>query len=267
MQRYCGKANFIAGLVVFVRAFVSWIYCGLRAAKCPANDATGLHRRTRGRRLAMAGRLHTKRISLPLRWLRAFLTGAEGSLTRDFAFGAVSPAPLRITTDASPWGLGAVLHSEGVPVAWWSLRLEEADADLLGVQLGDSAGISVLEALAILIAVRTWGTPTTPLEVRADSAVALAAASRLKSAAPKILKIVLEASVDLALGRYVVKSFAHIPGVTNVEADALSRLYAPDPKSVPRSLPRSLECQPVNHRADAFWKVGGRRAPARRSCT
>ena len=120
----------------------------------------------------------------------------------------------------------------------------------------------MLEALAILIAARTWGSGAAPLEVRSDSAVALAASSRLKSQAPKVLRIVLEAPLDLALGRYTVESFIHIPGVTNLEADALSRLHAPEPKRIPVSLPRGLECQPTDFRAPSFWRISGRRAPA-----
>ena len=75
--------------------------------------------------------------------------------------------------------MGAVLHRGGATVAWWAVRLEEADAARLGILVGESAGVSVLEALAILIAVRTWGTLTNLLEVRSDSAVGLAALCKL----------------------------------------------------------------------------------------
>ena len=97
--------------------------------------------------------------------------------------------------------------------------------------------------------------------------MALAATSKLKSRAPGILKVLLEAALDLSLGRYEVSTFVHIPGVTNIEADALSRLTALEPKPFPASLVHVPEARPADHRAEAFWLVkGSRRAPGRRSC-
>ena len=116
------------------------------------------------------------------------------------------------------------------------------------------------------MAFRTWGSPEAELEVRSDSAVALAAACQLKSHSHTILRIILEASLDLSLNRYRARSFTHIPGVTNIEADALSRLFAPDSKALPASLPVTLEVRPVSHRAPEFWTVQSRSAPGR-SCT
>ena len=160
-----------------------------------------------------------------------------------------------MTCDASPWGLGAVLHCDGRAVSWLAVQLLPEDGERLGVTVGASEGISVLEALAILIACRTWGSPDCSLEVRSDSAVALAAAHRLKSKSSRVLRIVLEASLDLAHERYAVCSTAHIPGVTNVEADALSRLTAPDPVQFPLSLSLVSQAKAADFRDPDFWRV------------
>ena len=113
--------------------------------------------------------------------------------------------------------------------------------------------------MAVLVAFKTWGSTSRDLEVRSDSAVALASACQLKSRSQTIFRVVLEASLKLYLNRYKARAFVHIPGVTNVEADALSRLFAPDPKVRPASLPVALEVAPVNHRAPDFWRTQSRR--------
>jgi hypothetical protein len=263
LSEYCGKVNFVAGLVIFLRPFLSWLWHAIGEAKAAANEARGgTNARPPGRRLLPSSRLHAKRIALPLRWLRAFFEGEVGPLSRTFS--AVQPkfAPLRVTCDASPWGLGAVLHFNGRAASWLAVQLLPEDGERLGVTVGASEGISVLEALAILIACRTWGSPDCSLEVRSDSAVALAASHRLKSKSSRVLRIVLEASLDLAHERYSVFSTAHIPGVTNVEADALSRLTAPEPVQFPPSLSLVSQAKAADFRDPDFWRVDLPKRPA-----
>ena len=238
------------------RPFLAWLWLAIGDAKAAANEARGgTKARPTGRRLLPSSRLHAKRIALPLRRLRAFFEGEVGPLTRTFSAVQTRLAPLRVTCDASPWGLGAVLHCDGRAVSWLAIQLFPEDGGRLGVTFGASEGISVLEALAILIACRTWGTPNRSLEVRSDSAVALAAAHRLKSKSSRVLRIVLEASLDLAHERYAVASTAHIPGVTNMEADAQSRLTAPHPVQFPASLSLVSQAKAADFRDPDFWRV------------
>ena len=61
---------------------------------------------------APAGHRWTSNISIPVAWIRAFLEDTHGSLVRRITLPDHLGHGLRvrITTDASPWGLGGVLE-------------------------------------------------------------------------------------------------------------------------------------------------------------
>ena len=119
------------------------------------------------------------------------------------------------------------------------------------------------EALALLVALRTWArTSGGRIELRTDSSCAIASLAGLRSKSPQILKVALEVCLDLAEDRYQVTEFFHIPGVTNLEADALSRLQAPEPLDFPASLLATPRAATVNRFAAGFWRVA---APPRRA--
>lgn len=62
-----------------------------------------------------------------------------------------------------------------------------------------------------------------------------------------------EVALDLALKNYRLTELSHIPGITNVTADALSRLWLPDPKPFPNLGSATKDIVP-NMGAD-FWRV------------
>ena len=65
--------------------------------------------------------------------------------------------------------------------------------------------------------------------------------------------IAREIALDQALQLYRLTFLVHIPGVTNLEADFLSRLFSPKPPIKPRQLERvSLTPVVID---DGFWKV------------
>ena len=74
---------------------------------------------------------------------------------------------------------------------------------------------------------------------------------RAKSA--DLTVIAREFAIDLAKGRYRLHLLKHIPGVTNVEADALSRVCAPIAPALPLSL-AGIPRIAVDVRSD-FWQV------------
>ena len=62
-----------------------------------------------------------------------------------------------------------------------------------------------------------------------------------------------EFALDQALRCYKVTGLTHIPGVTNVQADALSRKFSPKPPEMPKALEGvKLVSLDLN---DGFWKV------------
>ena len=109
--------------------------------------------------------------------------------------------------------------------------------------------------LAILVSLRAWpwcGAAT--LEVRSDSAAALSSLVKLSSESPSLYVIASEIARDCALQNRRVDIATHIPGVANNVADALSRLWAPDPKAFPSILfevPRTL----APERSASFWRT------------
>ena len=62
-----------------------------------------------------------------------------------------------------------------------------------------------------------------------------------------------EIALDQALQEYGLTILTHIPGVTNLEADYLSRLFSPKPPVKPGQL-EGVPLTPVQHGA-GFWKV------------
>ena len=165
----------------------------------------------------------------------------------------------RITTDASPWGLGAWLAWDEQPVAWFACEVTDVDAQVLKIQKGSCSAQAVLEALAVLVALRTWFSSwrlqRAVLVVRSDSQAALGALGKLASPAPGVNAIAREVAIDLATSRYGVSIWEHLPGVQNEWADALSRLHQPEaPAQVPQALAR-IKASEVDVRGFDWWEA------------
>ena len=171
------------------------------------------------------------------------------------------PAPSHIITcDASPWGIGAVLHVSGVATEWLAEPLTADDEALFSAKIGVSDYISIGEALALLVALRTWGSRGDRFfELRTDSACAVAALAGLRTKSPQMLRVALELCLDLAEACYEVSELCHIPGVTNVEADALSRMYAPTALDFPASLEGTPRAASLNRTAAEFGRSSSAR--------
>ena len=106
-----GKAQSIASLLWVWRPFVHMLYAAIYAPI----DPYSVHR-------PPAGCIWTKQIHVPLRWLVAFLTGRRGNLHRTLSLESYMRLgkSIVLTTDASPYGLGAVLTIDGTIAAWFS---------------------------------------------------------------------------------------------------------------------------------------------------
>jgi hypothetical protein len=78
-------------------------------------------------------------------------------LVRAYPFFAEDPESLFcITTDASRWGIGAVLPIGSHPVAWLADQLHPEDLDRFDAKVGHSAFITTWEALEVLVAILAW---------------------------------------------------------------------------------------------------------------
>eukprot|EP00971_Amphidinium_carterae_P319386 6347776-Amphidinium_carterae.1 len=137
-----------------------------------------------------------------------------------------------ILTDASPWGVGAVLASEGTILAWFHSRLSEFEIQYLSIVVGDAASQQTLECLALLVALRFWHTQWAQsrvhLTVRADNYAALYLLAKMTARSVPINRIARELALELATGCYRPNIIEHLPGVLNTLADYASRVHAPE---------------------------------------
>merc|ERR1712107_825644 len=161
--------------------------------------------------------------------------------------GPPSPVAARYTvaSDASPWGIGAVVFDGCSPVAWLADGLGVPDFHRFHAEAGDPTKITVWEGLAILVALRTWlpcFSRSSLVGLRSDSLALLSSLSKGASRAPSINLILCEVSLVAAIHHLEFSNLVHIPGVANDWPDALSRMQAPEPRLLPeplRVVPRS----------------------------
>ena len=171
-------------------------------------------------------------------------------------FGVQAHMLVQIVCDASPWGLGAILLLNSLPIEWFADAIWDSDHSRLGTQPGLPDGQSAFEALAVLVALRTWmarwrNSPT-EIILQSDSLAALGAAAKAGSQVPSMNMLMQELALDWAEGLYEISLFGHVPGRLNTWADDLSRLYDPNEAHV---VPEELLHVPgiVPAPRDASW--------------
>eukprot|EP00435_Cladocopium_sp_Y103_P067813 s347_g30.t1 len=250
LRSFAGGMAFVAGLVPVLRPFLSPLWAAL--AKELANDGSSKDRsksRTSGKLV------HVKRIAHCLCWIRALLRNEYGPLERRFNVDHDTDG-WEIITDACPWGIGGVLYQHGVPKRWFSSPLTSEILQKFKAQVGDPAFNTAWEALALLVALRLWLTKfprAFTMRVKSDNVGALRMLLKLTSQSSALATIAREVALDIAGGNYQIGELMHVPGVTNVAADALSRLWAPHPADFP-FLGAAVK-DPLPTFDNDFWKV------------
>ena len=145
-------------------------------------------------------------------------------------------------TDASPYGLGALLLINGRVTRAMSSKITKEDAEQLGFSevYGTSSSQGIVETFAVLVAMKLW-TPElkscrVTLQVEADSMVALAMTKRMAHSSTTLNYLGAEMAVPCELAHIERLQGVHVPGAANVEADYLSRQDEWDKKTLPPSL-------------------------------
>ena len=185
-----------------------------------------------------------KQFRLSLLWIREFLTGHSGTISRTFHYDSFYTQlhAVEITADASPWGMGAWLTINGNVVSWFAVDISYIDQWMLGREAGSHEGQQAFEALCLLIAMRSWKrhflTVRAKLSLRSDNMGALAVMQALKGAGDSLNLVAREVALDLAECTYLPQTFSHLPGVANGVADSLSRRF--DPSKQPWKIPAML---------------------------
>ena len=162
---------------------------------------------------------------------------------------------LTVVTDASPWGIGAVLYYGGRPLAYVADSITTEDEQRFATRAGRCSDQALWECLAILVGVIAFtplvggggGQPPRELRVRTDSAAAEGALRKLRSPDGRVNAVARELALWQAVGQLRI-SYEHMPGADDGCADALSRGTAPDDLADARRVP-------APHRSGGIWKT------------
>lgn len=245
LRSYAGGLSFVAGLLPHLRPFLGSIWAALGGAG-GASDGAARH----------AGKLiHTRRFGPALGWIGALLEGRPAPLVRTLYSKEVR-ANAQIVTDACPFGIGGILRVDDKPEEFFAADIPQEALEKFRARWGDSKWTTLWEGLALLLAFRMWlprlGFHTRCL-VKSDSLSTLIMLAKGKAKSPELNVLAREFALDQALREYRVWWLEHIPGVTNQQADALSRLEAPERATIPEALHRvprrTVDVGP------GFWKV------------
>ena len=201
-------------------------------------------------------------IDPPLTWIKAFLSGKRADVVKVYDVDSHFRRGTRvdIVTDASPFGLGAVLAIDGVPVEYFGIPTTAEDAQQMGLELTYTSECQqAFEALVILVALRewrhAWATTRCVLHVNSDNMAALAMMCKMQPHSPSLGVVAREVALDVADAVYDPQVATHVPGVANVCADELSRRYQPDRRFVlPALLCSCKEVKPVD-RSPTWWRA------------
>jgi hypothetical protein len=77
-----------------------------------------------------------------LLWLKAFLSWETGAIVRIYTLEAHlgQGQKVQISSDASPWGFGAVLIIGDIPIEYYAEQLSKDDLAIFALSIADPAG-------------------------------------------------------------------------------------------------------------------------------
>eukprot|EP00435_Cladocopium_sp_Y103_P029227 s2680_g7.t1 len=255
----CGKLSWLSGVLPRTRWMLRVFYAVLAQREAEVHEGKEETRRAKRSddrskdHLFVIKRLEGARVAL-----MEYLNVTKERPTRKISLKPRDKARVSITTDASPEGLGATLVVNGQLVDAIAAPVTEMDAKDLGFELGSSSSQGVVEALAMVVALKHWNNKLAgmviDLTIQADSITALAMAQKQSAASPAINFLGAILGILLESAKIEDIQLVHIPGVANKVADYLSR------PSKQRNGPRPpelgevqiSECEP---RGDGYYSL------------
>ena len=249
LRSFIGKCMNIAGVIHVWKPFITQFYAALRSYKpvgTPRNCTW------------------TSQVKTGLLWVLAFLDhGTERELTKrvwsvnEYMHQGVR---INITWDASPWGFGAVLYKDCQPIEYLYDQPTAFEQEFFDLEEGSSSSQQFLECLGGLVALREWGhiwrNRTVKLGIRNDNVGALVLLGQLETKSQRNAVIAREASLDIGMSSFGPQVVEHIPGISNITCDVLSRIFQPgfDWNSFPKCLQNVPRKQTTSRRSE-WWKL------------
>ena len=228
LRQLAGKASWLAGILPRAKWTVSILYGVLKQVEADEQEGKEeSRRRARADNRSKKGLFAVKRIGAARQWLEDFVEAATQRPMRKLNIKPKAEAEVRLMVDASPYALGGVLAINERLVACFSSKVGKEDEEVLGITRGEAAGQGILEALALLVALKHWANRMMGYKVRvvfqSDSVVALALSQKLSASTATLNFLGAEIALCLEEGDVEKLEGIHIPGVANTEPDWLSR--------------------------------------------
>ena len=136
-----------------------------------------------------------------------------------------------------------MLTRRGKHIAWFADDITIADAKHLGFEWGTSSSPQACEALAVLVGTRIWTSWWTArrcaIALKGDNITALTTGLTLRAPKGAVKHIARELALDFADAPFEPFIGEHIPGISNILADVLSRRCDPA-HAADWQLPREL---------------------------
>ena len=228
LRQLAGKTSWLAGILPRAKWTVSILYGVLKQVEADEQEGkeeSRRHARTDDR--SKKGLFAVKRVAAARQCLEDFVLAATQRPMRKLTIRPGMEAEVRMMVDASPFALGGVLAINDRLVACFSSKVSKEDEEVLGISRGEAAGQGILEALALLVALKHWANKMLGYRVRvvfqSDSVVALALSQRLSASSATLNFLGAEIALCLEEGDIEKLEGIHIPGVANTEPDWLSR--------------------------------------------
>ena len=208
LRSYAGGLSFVAGLVPVLRPFLAPLWSALAESASEGGEG----RRTTFKSRTARQLIHTKRIAVALRWIKALLEGEHGEMVRDFV-AEITTSGMAIATDAGPWGMGGELYKDNAPLRWFASPLTEDVLTKFQAEKGVPGFNTLREALALLIACRLWlprAERRVSWMVQSDNVGALRMLLSLGTKSGQLAVIAREVALDLASRNYALSELRHV---------------------------------------------------------
>ena len=257
VQRLAGQLSWASGMFRWIRGFNACLWAVIIAH---TTDAVALREQWSAKKRPTQ-LFFVTRIAQAIHWIRMLLAGlirdrqGNGLAVQKWTSVATRYMELIwcVRTDASPFGMGAILFKNKVPVAWIAEDWGTNDLTLLKAERGNPAWQAEWELLAILIAVDTWLPHLfgqAMCMIQTDATAALHDAQRMAGRTPAMNALAAELALRFESAQVHITP-EHLSGTLNFQCDALSRIsQGAEVPQVLRSRPRA---SPRPRLPSFFW--------------